>query len=107
MTVPLGADSASYMAAEQMLLSFTTDVYYLFDTNLTRPTIEILKEYGLSFCALTKGGTCWVTGINWPLGTDRWVPMARDGAGGPAGAAADLRAGVGLPVTVTRDQGLS
>lgn len=41
----------------QVLLSFSTDVYNPFDTSLTRPTIEILIEYGFNFCVLTKGGT--------------------------------------------------
>jgi DNA repair photolyase len=42
---------------EQVMLSFTTDVYNPFDRSLTRPTIEILIKYGLGFCVLTKGGT--------------------------------------------------
>ena len=39
------------------MLSFTSDVYSPFDTTLTRPTIEILRQFGLGFCVLTKGGT--------------------------------------------------
>jgi DNA repair photolyase len=41
----------------QVMLSFTTDVYNAFDTSLTRPTLEILIEYGFDFCVLTKGGS--------------------------------------------------
>jgi DNA repair photolyase len=43
-------------SAEQVFLSFTTDVFNPSDTSLTRPTIETLKRYGLGFCTLTKGG---------------------------------------------------
>lgn len=53
-------DAAKYQAAgitEQVMLSFTTDVYNPFDRSLTRPTIETLIQYGLGFCVLTKGGT--------------------------------------------------
>lgn len=42
---------------EQVLLSFTTDPFNPFDISLTRPTIEILAEYGLAFTTLTKGGS--------------------------------------------------
>jgi DNA repair photolyase len=42
---------------EQVMLSFTSDVYNPFDTSLTRPTIEILKVNGLAFSVLTKGGS--------------------------------------------------
>jgi DNA repair photolyase len=55
----LRKDARKYQAAritEQVMLSFTTDVYSPFDRSLTRPTIEILREYGLGFCVLTKGG---------------------------------------------------
>ena len=56
----LRKDAAKYQAlgiTDQVLLSFITDVYNPFDTSLTRPTIEILKEYGMAFCVLTKGGS--------------------------------------------------
>jgi DNA repair photolyase len=56
----LRKDARKYQAAsirEQVLLSFTTDVYNPFDTTLIPPTIEILREFGLGFCVLTKGGT--------------------------------------------------
>jgi len=56
----LRRDAQKYQAAgihEQVMLSFTTDVYNPFDTSLTRPTIETLIEHGLGVCVLTKGGT--------------------------------------------------
>ncbi|MGD0022985.1 MAG: radical SAM protein [Smithellaceae bacterium] len=56
----LRKDARKYQAfniQEQVMLSFTTDVYSPFDRSLTRPTIEILREHGLGFCVLTKGGT--------------------------------------------------
>lgn len=56
----LKKDAAKYRAVgitEQVMLSFTTDVYNHNNIELTRPTIEILVEYGLGFCVLTKGGT--------------------------------------------------
>lgn len=52
-------DAEKYQAAgiiEQVMFSFTTDVYNPFDTSLTRPAIDILKNYGMGFCVLTKGG---------------------------------------------------
>ena len=55
----LRKDAEKYKAAgitDQVMLSFTTDVYSPFDRSLTRPTIETLREYGLGFCVLTKGG---------------------------------------------------
>ena len=56
----LRADAVKYRAAgitEQIMLTFTSDPYHPGDTELTRQTIEILAEYGLNFCTLTKGGT--------------------------------------------------
>lgn len=56
----LMADAVKYEEAgitEQVMLSFTTDPYHTGDTSLTRLTLETLKEYGLAFCTLTKGGT--------------------------------------------------
>jgi len=41
---------------KQVFLTFTSDLYNPFNTSLTRPTLEILIEHGLSFCVLTKGG---------------------------------------------------
>lgn len=55
----LRKDAVKYQAhgvTEQVMLSFTTDVYNPFNTSLTRPTIETLQAYGLSVCVLTKGG---------------------------------------------------
>jgi hypothetical protein len=56
----LSKDAAKYHAAgsrEQVMLSFTTDPYHPTDTALTRQTLEVLRDYGLGFCTLTKGGT--------------------------------------------------
>ena len=53
-----------YNIHEQVLLSFTTDVYSPFDRSLTRPTLEILRDHGLGFCVLTKGGTRAVVDID-------------------------------------------
>jgi len=56
----LRRDARKYQAAgiqEQVMLSFTTDVYNPFEISLTRPTIEILIEHGFGVCVLTKGGT--------------------------------------------------
>lgn len=53
-------DAKKYQAAacrEQVLLSFTTDPYHPGDTSLTRDTLVALRDHGLGFCALTKGGT--------------------------------------------------
>ena len=63
----LRKDAQKYQAAgisEQVMLSFTTDVWNPFDTSLTIPTIEILIEHGLGFCTLTKGGTRALAGID-------------------------------------------
>lgn len=56
----LRKDAAKYQAAgiaEQVMLSFTTDPFNPYDTSLTGPAIETLKEHGLAFCTLTKGGS--------------------------------------------------
>lgn len=53
-------DAKKYQAAgitEQVMLSFTTDPYHRGDTSLTRRTLEVLRDHGLGFCTLTKGGT--------------------------------------------------
>lgn len=56
----LRKDAVKYRAngiQTQVMLSFTTDPYNPFDTDgLTRKSIQILREYGLAFCTLTKGG---------------------------------------------------
>lgn len=43
----------------QVMLSFTTDPYNPTDSELelTRQTIQVLRNYGLNFCILTKGGS--------------------------------------------------
>lgn len=56
----LTKDARRYQAAgsrEQVMLSFTTDPYHPGDTTLTRQTLQVLREHGLGFCTLTKGGT--------------------------------------------------
>lgn len=53
-------DARKYQAAgirEQVMLSFTTDPYHPGDTSLTRKTLQVLRDHGLGFCTLTKGGT--------------------------------------------------
>jgi len=55
----LTKDARKYMAAGntgQVMLSFTTDPYHPGDTRLTRQTLEVLREHGMAFCTLTKGG---------------------------------------------------
>lgn len=56
----LVTDARKYQAAgiaEQVMLSFTTDPYHPGDCSLTRITLEVLRDHGLAFCTLTKGGT--------------------------------------------------
>lgn len=56
----LTKDARKYQAVgscDQVMLSFTTDPYHPGDTELTRRTLEVLREHGLGFCTLTKGGT--------------------------------------------------
>jgi len=56
----LTKDARKYQAHQlrgQVMLSFTSDVYSPFDTSLTRPSLEILRDHGLGFCVLTKGGS--------------------------------------------------
>jgi DNA repair photolyase len=53
-------DARKYQAAgitDQVMLSFTTDPYHPGDTALSRETLQVLREYGMGFCTLTKGGT--------------------------------------------------
>jgi DNA repair photolyase len=53
-------DARKYQAAgitEQVMFSFTTDVYSPFATMLTRDAIKVLIDHGMGFCTLTKGGT--------------------------------------------------
>lgn len=56
----LRRDAAKYQAAgitEQVMLSFTTDPYPPEHHPETRETLEILRDHGLAFCTLTKGGS--------------------------------------------------
>lgn len=41
----------------QVMLTFSSDPYHPGDTQPTRWALEILRDHGLSFCTLTKGGT--------------------------------------------------
>jgi len=53
-------DARKYQEIEnktQIMLSFTTDPYHPGDNTLTRQTLLALREHGLSFCTLTKGGS--------------------------------------------------
>lgn len=42
---------------EQVMLSFSTDPYPPEHHIQTRETLEILRDHGMAFCTLTKGGT--------------------------------------------------
>lgn len=42
---------------EQVMLSFTTDPYPPQHHGQTRQALQVLRDYGLAFCTLTKGGT--------------------------------------------------
>jgi DNA repair photolyase len=56
----LRKDAKKYQAAgirEQVMCCFTTDLYQDCDRQLTRSTLEIIREHELGFCVLTKGGT--------------------------------------------------
>jgi DNA repair photolyase len=56
----LRKDAEKYRAAgirEQVMFSFTTDVYNPGNRELTRPAIQVLRDNDLGFCVLTKGGT--------------------------------------------------
>lgn len=56
----LTRDAKRYQSAginAQVMLSFTSDPYHTGDSSLTRRTVEVLQEYGLGVCTLTKGGT--------------------------------------------------
>lgn len=55
----LTRDAQRYETAgitEQVMLSFATDPYHPGDCSLTSVTLEILKQHGMGFCTLTKGG---------------------------------------------------
>jgi Radical SAM superfamily len=54
------ADAKKYQAAgitEQVTLSFSSDPYHAGDTTLTRQVLIALRNHGLAFCILSKGGT--------------------------------------------------
>lgn len=56
----LAREAALYQAAgitDQVMLSFTTDPYHPGETALTRLTLQTLRDHGMSFCTLTKGGS--------------------------------------------------
>ena len=56
----LARDARRFQAAgitEQVFISFTSDPYHLDDTTPTRETLEILRDHGLGFCTLSKGGS--------------------------------------------------
>lgn len=56
----LKADAKKYKAlgvTEQVMLSFTTDPYPPAHHETTREALKVLREAGLGFCTLTKGGT--------------------------------------------------
>jgi DNA repair photolyase len=56
----LRKDAVKYQLAgitEQVMISFTSDPYHPGDTSTTRSALEILRDHGLGFCTLTKGGT--------------------------------------------------
>jgi DNA repair photolyase len=56
----LTKDARKYQQAgitAQVMLSFTTDPYHPGDNALTRQTLQVLRDHGLGFCTLTKGGT--------------------------------------------------
>lgn len=56
----LAKDAQKYKTAgirEQVMLSFTSDPYHPGDSDVTRYTLQVLRDAGLGFCTLTKGGT--------------------------------------------------
>ena len=56
----LRRDAAKYQLlglTGQVMLSFTTDPYPPQHHETTRFTLEVLRDHGLGFCALTKGGS--------------------------------------------------
>lgn len=55
----LNRDAAKYTALgidEQVMLSFTTDPFHPTDNSLTRDVLIALRDAGMAFCTLTKGG---------------------------------------------------
>lgn len=58
--INLRKDAVKYRSlgiTEQVMFSFTTDIYNPSNTAMTRPSLEIIREHGLAFCSLTKGGS--------------------------------------------------
>lgn len=56
----LTKDARKYKAAgitEQVMFSFTTDVYNPSDTTITRDCLRIIQDHGMGICVLTKGGS--------------------------------------------------
>jgi len=56
----LRADAAKYQSVGsrgQVMISFTSDPYHPGNTLATRAALQILRDHGLGFCTLTKGGT--------------------------------------------------
>lgn len=56
----LRKDARKYMAlgiTEQVMLSFTTDPYPPQHHTETREALKIIRDHGLGFCTLTKGGS--------------------------------------------------
>lgn len=54
------SDARKYQAlgiAEQVMFSFTTDIWNPSNTSLTRRSLEIVQEHGMGVCGLTKGGS--------------------------------------------------
>jgi DNA repair photolyase len=48
--------SLTHTANEQIFITFSSDPFHLGDLNPTREVMTILKEHGLAFCTLSKGG---------------------------------------------------
>lgn len=48
----------------QVMLTFSSDPYHPGDTQPTRWALQILRDHGLSFCTLTKGGTAALADID-------------------------------------------
>lgn len=56
----LRRDARKYQIAgidEQVMFSFTTDVYNPSDTSITRDCLRAVQEHGMGVCVLTKGGS--------------------------------------------------
>ena len=47
----------SLNVSDQVMLSFTTDPYHPFDNSITSDVIQLLQQFGLDVCTLTKGGS--------------------------------------------------